>query len=198
MLVMEYFFRKDKEVEKMLFEVLDKLKQQTIISSVILMILGLLMLIIPEQHDGTLVNVLGYVINVVGAVMVWDFIASEKKLVDYIFFIGALLLILLGIFVLVSADDILLVLSVIFGILLMIDGLHSGLHAWMYARRAGRKWWGVLLVLSILLFAAGVMIFNNPWWHTAHSFVKVIGGTILFSAVIGIIRLILVWPIRKD
>ena len=42
----------------MLFEVLDKLKQQTVISTVLLMVLGLLMLIIPEQYDGTLVDVL--------------------------------------------------------------------------------------------------------------------------------------------
>ena len=46
----------------MLFEVLDKLKQQTIISSIIMMVLGLFMLVIPEQYDGTLVTILGYVI----------------------------------------------------------------------------------------------------------------------------------------
>ena len=181
----------------MLFEVLDKLKQQTVISTVLLMVLGLLMLIIPEQYDGTLVNVLAYVVILIGSVMVWDFVAKEKKLVDCILFIAALLLILLGIYILVSGDNILKVLSVLFGILLMIDGLHSALHAWMYARKAGKKWWGLLLLLSILLFLAGILILNNPWWHTTHSFVKVIGGVILFASATGIIRLILVWPIRK-
>ena len=182
----------------MLFEVLDKLKQQTIISTVILMILGVLMLIIPVEYDGTLVNILGYMIILLGAILIWDFIAREKKLVDYIIFTLALLLVVLGIFILVSGDNILKVLSVFFGVLLMIDGLHSGLHAWMYARRSGRKWWGILLILSVLLFAAGITILNNPWWHTAHSFVKVIGGVMLFAAVTGMIRLILVWPIRKE
>ncbi|MDO5131992.1 MAG: DUF308 domain-containing protein [Eubacteriales bacterium] len=182
----------------MLFEVLDKLKQQTIISSILMMMLGLLMLIVPEKNDWALVNILGYVIIIIGAVMVWDFIAGDKHLSSCILFIFALLLILLGIFILVSGDDILKVLSVLFGILLMIDGLHSGLHAWMYARRAGRKWWGLLIVLSVLLFGAGIIILNNPWWHTAHSFVKVIGAVILFAAATGIVRLILVWPIRKE
>lgn len=182
----------------MLFEVLDKLKQQTIISTVIMMILGLLMLIIPAEYDVSLVNILGYLIIIFGAVMVWDFIACEKKLIDHIFFIVALLLLLLGIFILVSGDNILKALSVIFGILLMVDGLHSGLHAWMYARRSGKKWWGILLLLSVLLFAAGIVILNNPWWTTAHSFVKVIGGVILFAAAAGVVRLILVWPIRKN
>ena len=181
----------------MLFEVLDKLKQQTVISTILLMLLGLFMLVIPVDYDITLVHILAYVIILLGSVMVWDFIAGDKKLVSCIIFTCALLLILLGTYILVSGDDILKVLSVLFGILLLIDGLHSALHAWMYARRAGKKWWGVLLFLSILLVVAGVVILNNPWWHTAHSFVKVIGGVILFAAVTGIIRLILVWPIRK-
>ena len=182
----------------MLFDVLDKLKQQTIITSVLMMLLGLLMLVVPIKYDGTLVNILGYVIILLGTVMVWDFIACEKKLVNYIIFTLALLLILLGIYILVSGDNILKVLSVLFGILLMVDGLHSALHAWMYARRSGRKGWGLLMFLSILLFISGIVILNNPWWHTTHSFVKVIGGVILFAAVTGVIRLILVWPIRKE
>ena len=182
----------------MIFQAINKIKQQTIISSVLLMVLGLLMLIIPEKHDAILVSALGYVVLLLGAVMVWDFVGGEKKIVDYIFFTGALLLILLGLYIMVSGDNILRVLSVLFGILLMVDGLHSGLHAWVYARRSGRKWWGVLLVLSILLFVAGITVLNNPWWNSVHSFVKVIGGVILFAAATGIIRLILVWPIRKE
>ena len=181
----------------MLLDALGKIKQQTIITSIIMMILGLLMLIIPEKYDGTLVNILGYIILLLGGVMVWNFIGGKKELGAWILFTAALLLILLGIFVLLSGDDILKVLSVIFGILLIVDGLHSAVHAWMYARRSGRKWWWILLILSILLILAGITILNNPWWHTIHSFVKIIGGTVLFASAVGIIRLILVWPIRK-
>ena len=181
----------------MLFQALDKLRQQTVISTVLLMVFGLFMLVIPGQYDITLVHILGYVIMLLGAVMVWDFIGSEKKLVSCILFTCALLLIILGIYIQVSGDDILKGLSVLFGILLIIDGLHSALHAWMYARRSGKKWWGILLLLSILLIVAGIIILNNPWWHTTHSFVKVIGWIILFAAGTGIIRMVLVWPIRK-
>ena len=180
----------------MILQALDKVKQQTIISSLLLMILGLLMLIIPVQHDRILVEILGYIVLLVGGVMIWDFIAGNKKLIDCIFFTIALLLVVLGLFILISGDDVLTVLSVLFGILLIVDGLHSAVHAWMYARRSGKKWWWVLLILSISLIIAGIVILNNPWWQTEHSFVKVIGGVLLYGAVVGIIRLILVWPIR--
>lgn len=182
----------------MLFEILDKLKQQTIISSIVMMVLGLFMLVIPAQYDGALVNILGYVIVIFGTVMVWDFIAGDKHLSSCIMFTLALLLILLGVFILVSGDNILKVLSVLFGTLLMVDGIHSLVYSWVYARRAGKKWWGLLVVLSLLLFLSGLAIFNNPWWHRTHSFVKVIGGVILFSSAIGIVRLILVWPLHKE
>ena len=181
----------------MLFEALGKLKHQIIISSVVMMILGLLMLIIPEQYDGILVHVLGYTAILLGAVMVWDFIGGNRKLKDFILFIAALLLMVLGIYVLVSGDNTLVVLSGFFGILLIVDGFHSAVHAWMYARRAGKKWWWLLLLLCMLLIGAGIIILNNPWWHTTHSFVKVIGGTVLFASAVGIVRLILVWPLKN-
>ena len=180
----------------MIIEALEKIKNQTIITSLLLMIVGLLMLIIPVKHDAILVEILGYVILLVGGVMIWNFIEGEKRLKDCILFMAALLLIVLGLFVLISGDDILTVLSVLFGLLLIVDGLHSTVHAWMYARPSGKKWWWVLLILSISLMMAGIAILNNPWWHAEHSFVKVIGGVLLYAAAVGIVRLILVWPIR--
>ena len=180
----------------MIIQALEKIKQQTIISSILLMIVGLIMLIIPVRHDDVLVEILGYIILLVGGVMIWDFISAEKKLVSWILFTVALLLVVLGLFVLTSGNNILTVLSVIFGILLIVDGLHSAVHAWMYARRSGKKWWWILLLLSISLIVSGIVIFNNPWWQSAHSFVKVIGGVMIYAAFVGIIRLILVWPIR--
>ena len=122
----------------MIVQALDKIKQQTIISSLLLMIVGLVMLIIPVQHDGILVEILGYIILLVGGVMIWDFVGGEKKLSSWILFTAALLLVVLGLFILLSGDDILTVLSVLFGILLIVDGLHSTVHAWMYARRSPR------------------------------------------------------------
>ncbi len=62
----------------MLFEALGKLKHQIIISSVLMMILGLLLLIIPEQYDGILIHILGYAAILLGAVMVWDFIGGNN------------------------------------------------------------------------------------------------------------------------
>ncbi len=70
----------------MLFEALDRLKQHTIITSIVMMVLGLFMLVIPPEYDASLVNILGYVVVVLGTVMVWDFIAGDKHLSSCIMF----------------------------------------------------------------------------------------------------------------
>ena len=181
----------------MIVQALDKIKQQTIISSLILMIVGIVMLIIPVQHDGILVEILGYMFLLVGGVMIWDFVGEEKKLSAWIRLTVALLWVVLGLFTLLSGDNILAALSVVFGVFLILDGIHSSVYAWMFAQRSGKKWWWVLLLLCITLVIAGIVIINNPWWHTAHSFVKMIGGVLLYASCVGIVRLILVWPIRS-
>ena len=181
----------------MLFQELSKLKRSSIMTSIVMMSVGILMIMCPAQYVGSLVSVLGYGLVICAAVMVLDFIASNKKISDYITFLAALFLLLLGIFILVSGADILMILSVVFGIVLLVDGVHSSFHAWWYARRAGRRLWWVLLILSISLIIAGIIIFNNPWWGSGYSLVKVIGAVLLYSSAVGIVRLIMVWPIRR-
>lgn len=54
----------------------------------------------------------------------------------------------------------------------------------------------MLLILSLLLVAGGIVLFANRWWHTPDMLLKVVGGMILYSAVIDALRLIWVWPTR--
>ena len=94
-------------------------------------------------------------------------------------------------------DNILSVISLIFGIVLIIDGLHSMFHAFMYARRSERKAWWVLVILSAALIFCGLIILTHPWWNTAHSLLKMVGWAMLFSSIVGVMRLIWVWPIKN-
>ena len=74
----------------MIVQALDKIKQQTIISSLLLMIVGLVMLIIPVQHDGILVEILGYIILLVGGVI--------EEVMMRLFFMSLLVLIISRLF----------------------------------------------------------------------------------------------------
>ena len=182
----------------MLFETLGKLKQRTIMTSIIILAVGVMLLICPDRYIETLITLAGYVLLVLAAVIMMEFSTSKRSLSDFILLGAALVLAVLGLVVLVAHENILPVLSWLFGISLLIIGVFSMFYTFAYARRAGRAGWQVLAVLSALQLAAGLIIVINPWWNTPRALLSVIALAMIFSAAIGILRLIWTWPIRSE
>ena len=181
----------------MLFQELGKMKRSWIMTSIIMIAIGVVMIMCPVRYMGMLVSALGYVLLVAATVMILNFLSSKKVLINYIALTGALFVGLLGLFVLVHRRDILQILSLVFGLVLVIEGLSDLYNAFMYARRAGRTAWWVLAVLSGLTVIFGLTLLINPWWDTPAALKQVIGGMMLFSSVASIISVILTWPFRN-
>ena len=181
----------------MLFESLDKLKRNSIMSAILLIALGAIMMICPIEYIGSLTLVFGYSLVVIAIVLLLNFFSGKKSLVEYLKFTGALILLIVGVCVLVFRNDIMRVLAWLFGFLLVVDGGRTMIHSLAYARRSKRKGWWVLMILSILLMGVGVILFLNPWWNTTDLLMKVIGCAIFFSSIVSALRLIWTWPLNK-
>ena len=181
----------------MLFEELSKIKRSSIMTSIILVAVGIVMILCPPQYVESLVAVLGYGMVVFAGVMILDYITAKKSLINCIKFGGALAVLLLGIAVLVF-ENIVLLIGVVFGLVLVADGLITMVNTCMYARRARMKGWWLLVLLSLLLIAGGVIILINPWWNEAIKLFDAIGVMLLFSSLVGIVRLIIIWPIKDE
>ena len=181
----------------MLFDSLDKIKRNSIMSAILLIALGFIILICPESYVGFLILVSGYSLIIIAIVMMLYFFSSNKSIMEYLKFVGALVLGIVGISVLIFRENIVRVLANLSGFLLILDGARTLLHSFTYARRSERKGWWVLTILSILLMISGIALFVNPWWNTTETITKVIGGTVLFSSFVSGIRLIWTWPLRN-
>ncbi len=182
----------------MLFQTLDKLKRQSILAAILMMALGVVMLICPESYVNTLVVTVGYGMIVFALVEMLEFVASRKALIHYILFTGALIIAILGVFILIYNQDLLKALGWLFGFVLVQDGLFTLLNALLFARRSNRKGWWMLVILAAVLLVLGVLIFLNPWWDSPSLLMKVIGGALLFSALVSVLRLIWVWPFKNE
>ena len=181
----------------MLFEELSKIKRSSIMTSIILAAVGIVMILCPPAYVESLVAVLGYGMIILAGVMMLDYISAKKSLINCIKFAGALALLVLGIVVLVN-ENILLRIGVAFGVALVADGLISIANTLLYARRANLKGWWVLILLSLLLIAGGVVLLINPWWNETTKLFDATGIMLLFSALVGIVRLIIIWPIKDE
>ena len=182
----------------MLFQELGKLKRSSIMTSIILVAVGVLMILCPKQYVNALVSTLGYGMLIFGVVMILDFISGKKALMNYVYLTGALILALVGIAIVVFEVDVVKVIGLVFGLVLVGDGIISIVNALMYARRAGRKGWQVLIVLNALLILCGLAVLVNPWWSEPTMLFDVIGGMLLFSSIVSIVRLFYLWPVRGE
>ena len=180
----------------MLFESLDKLKRNSIMSSILLVALGVIILVCPENFIPSLMLAFGYTLIVLAIVMMLNFFSGKKSLMEYLKFSGAVVLGVVGICVLVFRSDIMRVLAWLAGFLLIVDGGRTLFHSFTYARRSRRKGWWVLTILSLMLMAAGVILFANQWWDTPTMLMKAIGCAVFFSAIVSAIRLVWTWPLR--
>ena len=132
----------------MLFESLDKIKRNAIFSAILLIALGVAILLCPKEYIATLILGFGYTLVVISIVMALNFLSSQKSLIDYLKFVGALIIAFAGVGTLVFRTDVMFVLAWLFGFLLIVDGLRTLIHSFTYARRSGRKAWWVLSILS--------------------------------------------------
>ena len=143
----------------MLFQAFGKIKQTTIMIAIVLIAVGVIMLLCPSSYVGSLVAMTGYVMLILASVMVFDFIGSAKQTSDYISFSVALIFILAGIAVLVFNNNMLAVLSIVYGVPLVLDGVHSLIYSTTFARRSGSSGWPVLMGLSIFQIVVGSFAF---------------------------------------
>lgn len=181
----------------MIFDSLNSLRRNAIMTTIVLMAAGVALLIAPENYLPPIIQALGAVMIIIAIGMVFDFLSSKKSLINFIFLTVALALGIAGIAVLVFQSDMIFVLGGLFGIAMIIEGFHGITHAWIYARRSERQGWWTLIPLYILLVVFGIIILVNPWWDEPGAFKQVIGFVIIFSSVISALRLIYVWPIRN-
>ena len=182
----------------MLFQELGKLKRSSIMTSIIMMAVGVLMIMCPAQYVGALVSMLGHGILIFAGVMILDFISGKKVLMNYIYLTGALILALLGCAITVFESNIVHIIGLIFGLWLLADGAIGIVNTLMYVRRAGRQGWWVLVALSALLILFGLIVLINPWWKEPTALFDVIGGMLLFSSMVSIVRMIMIWPIKGE
>ena len=182
----------------MLFQTLDKLKRQSILAAVLMMAFGVFMLICPEKYVNALIVTVGFAMIIFSIVRILEFIASKKALIHYMIFTGSLVIAIFGIFILIYNEDLIRAIGWLFGFVLVQDGIFTFLNALIFARRSNRRGWWVLIILSVILAALGVLVFINPWWDSPSLLMKVVGGALLFSSIVSALRLIWIWPFRSE
>ena len=181
----------------MLFNSLDRFKRSLIMTIILLMLAGLTMFVVPVSYIPMMGQALGFGFIVFSVLSMLGFIDSNKALIHYIRLFIGLLLGLLGILLFAVPGLYLALLNWLVGTLPIFLGAYGLYHALTYARRSGRRGWGMLVFLSCLLLLFGTILFWNPWTEDPRTLLYVIGGTLFYSAAVYMASLFWLWPFRQ-
>lgn len=133
-----------------------KLKWENIIAAILAIVVGVLFIILPKDSADVLCLIVGILLICAGAFTLVAYIFSGFFLGAHLLIVG-IMLILLGTFCLTNPKNIMKVLTVLFGLYIVIDGTTSIVDS-VYCAKAKIKGWGLLLVLAILSIGLGTAV----------------------------------------
>ncbi len=185
------------EMKSMVFEGLDRIKRSALQTSIVLMLFGNTLLILPTDILPMLNQVFGFVLLVYAVLCIFHFLASKKALIHYIYLTIGLFGGMLGIMFLAMQEIFISIMIVFVCLFPILSGVYGIYHALVFARRSGRRGWWILIVLSAILIVFGGFIFYNPWITSNVGTLRTIGGTMTYTSIVSVLRLIWLWPIKR-
>lgn len=140
----------------MLKEYLKKIKWESLFTALFAVVIGILFLCFPDSSSLVLCYAGGSIFIALGVIYCVRYLFSERIFGSYIF-IFSLLLIVLGIFCLVKPNTIKAIITIIFGLFLLVDGIVKMQEGIELSRAYVKGWWSVV-ALGIITIALGVVV----------------------------------------
>ena len=165
------------------------MKTGTMLLSIAYIVLGLMLLIVPERSLLMICYAFGAVVLITGIVCLVQYTRTRGQgFAAPFLLIGGVITGALGVFTLLRPAVVASFLPVVFGLFIAVDGLNRISSGMTLAKRRARRWW-VLVLLGLLSIALGVFLVWQPF-DVAVSVVMLCGilliveGTMNLSCVI--------------
>ena len=138
-------------------------KSGMMLLSIAYIVIGMMLLIMPQTSLLWICYAFGAVVLITGIVCLIQYARLRGTGFTAPFMlVGGVITAGLGIFTLAKPQVVASFLPIVFGIFIVVDGLSRIGSAIDLAKRKGQKWW-VLLLLSIVSVALGILLVLHPF-----------------------------------
>ena len=138
------------------------MKTGTFLLSIAYVVLGVLLLVMPETSLLWICYAFGAVVLLTGAVCLVQYARIRGTgFAAPFMLVGGVITGALGVFTLLKPAVVASFLPVVFGLFIVVDGLNRIGSGISLAKQQGRRWW-VLLLLGVLSIALGLFLILRP------------------------------------
>lgn len=163
-----------------MLDYLKNLKANYMITAMICVVIGLVLIIWPGTSTQVVCMVLGGVLLGYGIIQVVLYLfLKERTLISQGMLILGIIFSVLGAWVLLKPEMIIMAVPVIMGIIIIIHGLHNAVQAIDLKKMGYDNWW-LALLFGLLTVAFGVVLVFNPF-KAVNTVVRVIGAFLVYD-----------------
>ena len=167
-------------------------KMLHILEMLVVCALGITLILSPRRSLDAALTILGIALLAGGVIAVGYYFftrhkASEGQQPMFIALAGCVAVVA-GLVVILAPNLLTQVFRFVAGILVAFSGILNLVKA-LEARKEGKKGWQILLALSIIAIAMGVLVFINPF-RAESTLVILVGAVLIYNGILGIIAAI--------
>lgn len=161
-------------------EFLKGLKVNYTASALVCVVLGLVLLIWPGTTTQIVCMLLGVVLLIYGIIQILVYLISrERSIISQGMMLLGIIVSVIGIWILVKPEMIIMAVPMIVGILIVIHGLHNVVQA-VALKRDGYEGWWVACLMGVLTAALGGILIYNPF-TVVDTIVRLIGIFLIYD-----------------
>lgn len=173
------------------------LKANYTISAVVCALLGLVLVIWPGATSQIICMLLGGVLLAYGVLQIAIYLFNrERTIILQGMMILGIVFAVLGLWILLKPEMIMMAVPVIVGVLIAIHGLHNVVQAFALKKDGYESWWLAFLMGLLTLIFGGVLICNP--FKAIELVARIIGIFLIYDGVSDIWILSRVFKVRRD
>lgn len=178
-------------------EFLKGLKVNYTASALVCVVLGLVLLIWPGTTTQIVCMLLGVVLLIYGVIQILVYLISrERSIVSQGMMLLGIIVSVIGIWILVRPEMIIMAVPVIVGILIVIRGLHNVVQAIALKKDGYESWW-IACFLGVLTVGLGGVLIYNPF-TVVDTIVRLIGIFLIYDGLSDMWIISRVFKVKKE
>ena len=169
--------------KKSIEHVYNKMVIFSIISAIITIIVGIVLLFLPNLSNKVVGIITGVIFIIFGMTTAYKYLKRDGAKIYSLNLVFAILYLLLGLVIIIFPFSVIEFVTVCLGLFLVVNGA-TEINYGLWLKRGGSKAWLVTLVAGILLVILGIMIVFNPF--TAFALTQITGAFLIISGIINL------------
>ena len=169
--------------KKSIEHVYNKMVIFSIISAIITIIVGIVLLFLPNLSNKVVGIITGVIFIIFGITTAYKYLKRDGAKIYSLNLVFAILYLILGLVIIIFPFSVIEFVTVCLGLFLVVNGV-TEINYGLWLKRGGSKAWLVTLVAGILLVILGIMIVFNPF--TAFALTQITGAFLIISGIINL------------